>query len=508
MSAAQDGGGRAFALAVLLALLAGTWLRFTGLGDLALTHWDEGSYVAGPLRLGPYARSEPVAVYAPPLVPELNRAAFALFGPDPRAAIGSSAFLSALAIPLIALLTRRWFGAAAGAAAAVLLAFDPLHVWHARMALTESAFASAMLLTLLLLDRAAAQRSFGAALLAGMAAGTALTAKYHGPFPLAAFGLVEVLAVLAAARSFAAARARALDAARLLAAAALGLAPFAAWVALDVHRQMGFEAFLATRKVWVNGLHPWSAAATARFLATAAIEFGAPLAAALGAAGAALALVRRSRGGALGLATLLLLLAILVAYRNYVRLATPWFTLLLPFAALALAAAAKRVRRLPDIATAAAAALAVAIAAAPNLLEAVRFRGHGYPQMATLLERQLAREPGVAVFVGQHSLYPYLSRAAGDVVLSINEPEALAALRAGSANYLIADQRPFEHQRMREFEADLAPRIDLLDWVANPLPGPILLDRIGCADWAEYRADPSAAGRASETQLLLWRIRR
>src|SRR6185295_3811578 len=73
---AQGSRGTGIVVVVAAAIL----LRFWNLPSAGISHWDAGTYTAGPLGVGPYARGESVLFQTPPLVPGTFRALFAIFG--------------------------------------------------------------------------------------------------------------------------------------------------------------------------------------------------------------------------------------------------------------------------------------------------------------------------------------------------------------------------------------------------------------------------------------------
>ncbi len=501
-----------------LALIAGAAFRTIGIDGLALTHWDEGSYVAGPLHLGPYARGEPVCLYAPPLYPLLNRIALWFAHGDPRAAIGVSALFGIAGIFAVAAFTRRAFGGAAGVAAAWLMALDPLQIAHSRMALTETTFTALALAQLALIARAFEKASVASAIGAGIAAGLATATKYHGAFPLlagAAVGAIDVGRAVASTR-FVLAIARL----RMLVIAGLAAAPFIAWVAFDIRSTAGFERFLADRATWVNGLHAWTLRRTAVFFFETLSRFGTIELLVLFSIGVVLFLRlaewRRASSATLALVSPFVLFVVLVAYRNYVRLMVPLDALLIPcaaflvadFSGFIVARAAATARKISWEAVAAGVAIALCIRPGAHALEAVRFRGDGYPRMADALRSRFPSGDAPIVFVGQHSLYPYLTPALADRVISVKEPRGLALMDSGEFEWLLTDQDPARNVTVADAWARISNHFEEVLAIDNPMPPAITFDRLGSDGLDRVRANRDDPSLRWETKLRLFRVRR
>lgn len=153
-------GSLAYAAALALALAAGAWLRFSGLGSQGLCMWDEAYYglqartCAGAARwvlrqTGPGPRPAlaelkaelraqggtlPDTAAKPSYLALVTGSVLALGGGD-RAILGLSAFCGLLSIVLVYLLGSLWAGPAAGLASAALLAGLGAHVWQSRVGL-------------------------------------------------------------------------------------------------------------------------------------------------------------------------------------------------------------------------------------------------------------------------------------------------------------------------------------------------------------------------------------
>lgn len=455
----------------ILALVCGAWLRVPD--ELWLTHWDEGAYVAGPQGVGPFAREEPLAVYAPPLVPYALEGARRLFGVDPGGSIAVIAAFGVASIAAAGWLARVLAGAAAGTFAAWILALSPLSVAYSRMALTDVPFTAFLLAALAAFVTAERRKSVAFAVLGGVLAGLGTWTKYHGFLTMAGAGLAIVPCLILWKR----ARARVLARRRLTYAVAAGLAylPFFVVALVFVARDMGFDAFRATRATWTVGLHPWTLRQAATFFAETVLAFDLPVVALAAPIGAFV--VARRRRAAIVLATALVLALILVAYRNYTRLFVPAIALTSVFAACAIPLA---LRRFPSRLRPAALAALVVVAVVPcrtSPREAAGFRSDAYAVMAKRVEAELATDDGVAVLIGQYSIYPYLSREAAARVIAINEPEGKRRLAAGDCAWLVFDEDPSRRPEVDAAWRTLAERARLVVALKNPLPPAIEFDR-------------------------------
>lgn len=497
-SAAPTAAHRAWIAAALLAALA---LRLWGVTAATLTQWDEGPYVSAAMDKGPAVREDPLVVYAPPLFPAACGALYRLFGEDPRVAVALAAVLGALSVLAAAALARALAGPAAGVAAAWFLALEPLSVEHSRLALTESTFTFLTLVALGFAVRCARAPNAAAAVGLGVAAGLATCTKFHGFLPIAAYAAGAAVDVLRADRRGPRIRAHA----RAALTAGLALLPFAALVMSEVLDHMSLAAFSESRKVWVDGFHLYTLRGTLEYALQATRALGAPGLAALGAVGLFVALRRIGRPD---LAVLLVYAAILavtlVTYRNYVRLLVPMMALLAVFGGALLAPLARSPRgRL----AAAALLLAAATTGVRPLLEAVTFRGDGYPRMAAQVDAALAAAPGPAVAVAQQAIVPYLSRSSCDAVAWVTEPTGVRRLADGEFLYLVADQALARHGRVAPHLPAFEARLELVAEVANPLPPAVLFDRLQPARYLRFRDDPDREEFRDETRIRLYRLR-
>ena len=249
---------------IVLCTLAGAGLRFWNVGRLGLQHFDEGIYaLAGLWALdpsGPAAIDPGLIPYAPPGYPLLIGLAYRLAFPWPgvsdTAAIVPSLLLGVATIPLVAWLTRRLFGDAAGVAAAAFCALSGPHIAFSRMALTDVAFLVAFLAALGLGMRFLERPGFSRAAALGVAVGLAQNVKYNG------WLVGVVVALTAAIGCFDRDLERRRIAVRAIGwgvfAAAVAAAVYAPWF-LFVERHGGYSALLRHHRSYVMGVGSWVA---------------------------------------------------------------------------------------------------------------------------------------------------------------------------------------------------------------------------------------------------------
>ncbi len=187
-------GGSLEVLLVACAVVAGLALRGWQLGDMGLSHFDEGVYAfsghgladpSQPRRLFPdQARFSP-PVYVS-LVALLN-----VLGVSPeRSPFLVNLGVGTLTIPVVWWLTRRWCGPAAAVAAAWLVSLSEFHILMSRTALTDVTFALVFLLALGAVLVTFERQTRGAAVVAGLLTGLAWNTKYHGWFALVIAAMV------------------------------------------------------------------------------------------------------------------------------------------------------------------------------------------------------------------------------------------------------------------------------------------------------------------------------
>lgn len=477
------------AAAVLLAAI----LRLVFVTELSLSHWDEGVYAGFGLGYGPGERGDPWIIYAPPVYPVLVALAYAVIAPEPWVAIVVAAVMGVLGVGLLARLTAAWFTPSAAVIAAFLLAIEPLHVAHSRMALTETTFCVGLLATLLFATRALESEGKRSVYFTGAWAGLATLTKFHGFLPLAAFGAMTLLQKKP----------------RKAFAAAVAFVPAGLLALWLVHSTCGFERFSSSRAEWVNGLHPWSIRQTFEFAQILLIRESSIWIAFLAVLGVATFLLSRSRtkAPALGVVTLGLFCVVLCTYRNYARLFVPLVVLAIPFAAFMIDRVASRIGKPWGGLVACALLVLVAWSGGPALHRTVSFRGDGYARMAEVVRAEMAKtKDSVAVAVAQQSLFPYLGAEIAARVFSINEAEAVEHLQADTVRYLITDQDPWRHGRAAPFRETLSHRLVKIASLENPLHSTIVLDRLESGRRGRVARDADDSELDAERHLVLYAI--
>lgn len=196
-------------LFVVIVTMIGGIVRFVGLTDIGLTHYDEGVYVlwAG---AGGFPAKE---LFAPPLFPLILRTVFAVTGPSDVAALGVSAAFGTVSIPLVWWIAYRWYGPIAASASAVMAAASGFDVAFSKMALTDSCFKFwflvAIALASVLFDSCSASkvqrvtstplrslpRRWFLAILLGIVIGLAWNTKYNGALLVPIVGAPLVVAL-------------------------------------------------------------------------------------------------------------------------------------------------------------------------------------------------------------------------------------------------------------------------------------------------------------------------
>lgn len=165
-----------------LALLARAWQP----GHLGLGHYDEGVYAisAGAVATWPEGDLFPGQTrFSPPVwfatVGVIARVADL---PPHVVALGLNVLVGSLIALGVAIVACRWFGAAAGMAAGLIAAFDPLGIMLSRSGLTDPTFALMFLFACAAMVELLARPGWRPVVLAGIAAGLAWNTKYHGWF--------------------------------------------------------------------------------------------------------------------------------------------------------------------------------------------------------------------------------------------------------------------------------------------------------------------------------------
>ena len=177
----------------MLSLLARGW----GITRVGLTHSDEGVYLLSsfwslhsdePFKLFPWQK-----LFSPPAYFGLIGAVNWLFGKaSDLHGIAINVAFGWLTVVAAYWAGKRWFGAGAGMAAAVLIGFSQFHIAFSRSALTDTGFTFCLLISLVLIAIQLEKNEPIWGIPAGLAVGAAWNMKYHG-------WLLLVLAFAAAA---------------------------------------------------------------------------------------------------------------------------------------------------------------------------------------------------------------------------------------------------------------------------------------------------------------------
>jgi dolichyl-phosphate-mannose-protein mannosyltransferase len=175
----------------MAATLCGFVLRGAWLGQLAVEHYDEAVYASNLMFAAEAGGQFPGrAFFAPPLWPAvIEWVAIGwqiLAQSSPRWLPMLPGILCGVAlIPSAGWITRRWFGPAAGAAAAWLIALSEYHAFYSRTALTDAPLLLAWIWAVYWASQALDRLEFRPAILAGAATAVAWWTKYNGWLPLA-----------------------------------------------------------------------------------------------------------------------------------------------------------------------------------------------------------------------------------------------------------------------------------------------------------------------------------
>jgi 4-amino-4-deoxy-L-arabinose transferase-like glycosyltransferase len=171
-----------FVVAVLT--LAAAMLRFSRLGRMGLTHFDEGIYaLTGLWSVSPrgLAGLDPEVIpYAPPGFPILVGLAYGVLGVSDISALLVGLVCGVLTVPVASWVGRRTFGPGAGGAAAAFAALAVAHLAFSRKALTDAPFLLAWLAAMGLGSRFLERPGLVRAVALGLAVGLAQNVKYNG----------------------------------------------------------------------------------------------------------------------------------------------------------------------------------------------------------------------------------------------------------------------------------------------------------------------------------------
>ena len=487
------------AVLVLVVVAAAVLLRFWNLGGAGISHWDAGTYTAGPLGVGPYARGASVLFQTPPLVPGLFHALFGALGPSDTLAMSAIAVLGAATVLALHLAGRSWVGEVPALLGAAMLAAMEFHLLFSRQALTDVPFALFVLLAAWSFTAAVERGSFLLAAATGVATGLACLTKYHGFLALAI-----PAAWLASTMLRREARSGAKRGVVLWLAALAVVVPFLVWLVLDIRSELGLEAFLASRKEWMAPLGLYLGPQTARFVGRSLVEWVSPFVLAPAAVGFLVLLVRRSRGDLVVLAWTAVFLAALPFYRLYPRLLVP---LLPPIALAAGVGLDALARKLATGWERGRVAVLLLLALVPGAWSARRslFVGDRAYERAAEVLRRGPDDPRPDVLLAQHAILFYL-RDDRHPFLSHTEPEAIETLESGRFRYFLADLRLQHAPRFRTYLE--THDLELVEDLPNPLPSSTLVNSTGFEGLDALRSGSlSPEERTTLERIRVWRLR-
>jgi 4-amino-4-deoxy-L-arabinose transferase-like glycosyltransferase len=502
------GGGRSgVSLPVfVLVVVAAVFLRFWNLGSAGISHWDAGTYTAGPLGVGPYGQGEIVLFQTPPLVPRMFAALFAFWAPVDTLAMGAIALFGVATVVALFFAGRRWVGDAPALAGAAALAGMQFHLLFSRQALTDVPFAFFLLLAAWAFTAAVERASILLSLLCGLAAGAAILTKYHGFLALVV--PVSWLLLLRGRRSHdeeplaGGAGSRCWRA--WLVACAVAAVP-AAWLAWEIERKLGFAAFLRNHSAWLSEPGLYLIPQAIRLVARSLWEWVSPFALAPALLGFIVMGRRRARGDLLVLAWTGLFLAVIPCYRFYPRLLVP---LLLPLALAAgvgLDALARRIAPGWRRGRTALLALAALAPGAWSSRATLALEDRGYELAARFLA-QAPRDPRPDVLVTQHAILFYLLDVEHPF-LCYDQPEAIDALENGRFRYLVGDLRLLHAPEFREYIETHRVELKLVAEIGNPMPESTIVNCAGFEGLDALRSSTtSPEERATLETIRVWRL--
>jgi hypothetical protein len=481
--AAGAWSARAYAIAAAGVVAIAALLRFWHVERLGISHWDAGTFLAGPLEVGPYARADLAIFYAPPLVPELFRLLHRCFGVVDTPAIAAVALFGVATVALAWHAGRSWVGAPAAPTSAAALAAMEYHLLLSRQALTDVPFTFFFTAFAWALSAGVASGKRTSFVLAGVASAAAQWTKYHGFFTLVFAALWLALASFAGRLRDEETR-RALRGGAIAAAlaAAAGIA-----LALVIETRVGIAELRANNVRWLAPLGLYVFPKTALFVAQCVTSWVSPFVWAPGLLGFARMALRRSRGDLLLLAWTTLFAGALPFYMSYPRLVVP---LLVPLALAAgvgleglaqlVLARVARARAAPSQLPFAAALALAALVLVPGALasrDALAVRDRGYAEAAEFLRSQ-PPSPEPDLMIAQHALLPYL-HGSGQAVEVADEPGALERLREGRYRFVVADLRLAKPANEELARAIRELGLELVRTIENPLPESALVNSSG-----------------------------
>lgn len=505
-----------------LIVAAGAVLRFWGLGDVGISQWDAGSYLAGPLGLGPYGTYEFLLFYAPPLVPWMHEMLFMLNGGvSDTPAIALHALIGSLTVLATGLVGRRLVGRAAGWVGAAALAGMEYHVIYSRQPLTEAAYTLLFVLAVgagFVGWRDGHRRDW---VICGLWTGTACLVKYHGFFPLIVIAGLVLLGWWQPFRAEerdheepAPASPLGANSLRGLLLAGLVAAVPATALLVSIANEVGLSAFSVNREQWLPEPGLYLIPQTARYLLACLTAWVSPIVL-LAALGGVIALqLRRTPGGVVVLWWLVLFAGTLPLYKNYPRLPVPMLPALALAAGVGLVALASRLRPGIESSARAVAVLAAFVLAADavGLHETLSVSDRGYAELAQWL-REAETTDGLAgdapdILVVQHAVLPYLAEDAHPF-FCYDDPGAAWALESGDFRHLVFDLRSIHAPEFTAWRDAHADEITLVHRIGNPLPEPFLVNAAGFEALHELQAPDTPEPRLRElTEIRVWRRER
>lgn len=490
----------------LIVLASAVVLRFWNLGSAGISHWDAGTYTAGPLGIGPYGEGDLVLFQTPPLVPGLFALVFDVWGPLDTLAMGVIALLGVATVATVFLAGRRWVGDPAALAGAAALAGMQYHLLFSRQALTDVPFALFLLLAAWAFTAAVERRSFVLATVAGFAAGLAILTKYHGLLALAIVG-----AWLLARRSRLARREPGDEVPTRawllwLVACAIAAVP-AILLAFEIERTFGLAEFRESRREWLSYPGLYLLPMTARFVGRSLWEWISPFVLLPALLGFVVMLRRRTPGDLLICIFAGVFLAALPLYRFYPRLLVPLLVPLAFAAGVGLDAVARGLAPRWRWGRTATISLIVLVPGAWGSRDTLSLEDRGYEMTARFLA-QGRQDPDPDILVVQHSILFYL-RESSHPFVCYDQPGALEALESGRFRFLVGDLRLIHAPEFREFIATNREKLKLVAEIGNPLPPSTVVNSAGFEGLDALRSEATPLEeRKTLDRIRVWRLLR
>ena len=171
---------------VILVTLLGAGIRFWGITQMGMSHFDAGIYAQSGLWPWTGAFHFQQGYYSPPLYPLLIGVVnFLAGGPVDWAGTLISVLAGTALIPVCWWTGRSWFGPGAGLLTAFLVSIDGLQIIFSRVGLTDELFTLFFVAGLAAVRSAIDHGGWRRILLTGLLVGLAWNTKYNGFLPLA-----------------------------------------------------------------------------------------------------------------------------------------------------------------------------------------------------------------------------------------------------------------------------------------------------------------------------------